>query len=141
MLGYIFLGGLTVVDLQRGAAVLPDRLRLLARSSFLGLKAASAAGRACRRARRGGHGQRLRRRRLDDILAHLGAPRPTRWASSGSAWRWASASSCRSATGAPTSWSCSGPMAAKLDDRGAAHAAHRRRPEDALPVPRHRARA
>ena len=37
------------------------------------------------------------------------ARRPTRWASSGSAWSWASASCCRSATGARIFWSCSAP--------------------------------
>ena len=53
----------------------------------------------------------LRGARAGDVRALVDVSRtrrrPTRWASSGSAWSWASDSSCRSATGAPTSWSCS----------------------------------
>ena len=55
--------------------------------------------------------QDLRARRLDQRLeAAAGRPgRPTRWAWTGSRWCSASASCCRSATGARTSWSCSAP--------------------------------
>ena len=94
-------------DLQRGAAVLPDRARLRA-ARVPGPARRGRLGRARGEARHGRHRERLRRRAPGATPGPTwAAPRPTRWASSGSAWRWASASCCRSATGAPTSWWCS----------------------------------
>ena len=76
---YIALGGLTSRDLQRGAAVLPDRLRIRA-AGVTSACAMLAAGTGC--------AARVPRRRLRaGAWTNRGAwaaPTPTRWASSGS---------------------------------------------------------
>ena len=141
VLVYIFLGGLTSAIYNE---VLQFFLIVLgfAPLVFLGLRDVGGwdglTTRLARWRRRSGYRARAPGR---DSWAPPGrARRPTRWASSGSAWRWASASCSRSATGAPTSSSCSARWRRRLDVGGAAHAAHRRVPEDAVPVPRHPAR-
>ena len=89
--------------LQRGAPVLPDRRRL---------PAPGASGPVERR--RLGRDSRPRCT-IADSFTHAwvgmapGRRIPTRSASRSSGWRWAWGSCSRSATGAPTSWSCSGP--------------------------------
>ena len=99
-------------DLQRGAAVLPDRVGLCA--------AGLPRSEGCRRLERpageahsGGDRARAMRRAPGHNPGPTWAPpTPIRWAWSGLAWRWDWALSCPSATGARTSWSCSGRMAA-----------------------------
>ena len=109
VLAYIFLGGLTSAiynEVLQFFLIVLGFLPLV----LLGLKdlggwsglttklepVATSAGYAAGRLDRLLAPPRLRRARI-------------RWASNGSASRWDSGSCCRSATGAPTSWSSSGP--------------------------------
>ena len=107
VLVYIFLGGLTSAiynEVLQFFLIVFGFLPLV----LLGLKQIGGWAGLMQRLRVVATQQRHARRRLVALVgAHRAAPRRTRWASSGSGWRWAWASSCRSATGARTSWSSS----------------------------------
>src|SRR5213080_4247739 len=139
VLGYIFLGGLT-------SAIYNEVLQFFlivfgfAPLVFLGLGGGGGGGGALRPARRRRHRQRLRGGRVHAELGVHGTR--VREPRRGRMVRPRDGAGVRAVVRLlvhrfPGRAACHG---GELDDRGAAHAAHRRAPQDAVPLPRDPAR-